>query len=133
MNRGNRWLSTPTRPTLVTPAASFAVDTWNTILERPSTIIVTRGTASNTEYSLEPQIVRVEVFQGVRQVGETRSEFINISKQYVIVIGIKDHPVIPDTNLKRGDTFFFDGLQWEIKDYVPTVPGRLLVSGEITP
>jgi hypothetical protein len=88
---------------------------------------------STATISLPPQTVRIEVIQGIRQANEVRDALIAISKQYTVLIGYKDCPGIPDTDIQRGDLFFYANLIWEVIDYLPTQPNRLLASVELKP
>lgn len=111
----------------------FAVDTARRIADRPYTIIVTRDNGDGDVVTLAPQVVRVEVVQNIRSGVELRDALVAISKQYVVLIGYKDHPTIPNTNLLRADVFMFQNRQYEVIEIIDTVPGRLLASADLKP
>jgi len=131
-NRGASWLG------LVTPqqqpnVQQFAVDTARTIAERPSTIVIQRDKGDEEYVTLDPQTVRIEVVQSIHDSGETRDALVAISRQYVVILGYKDHPTIPDTDMLRGDTFYFQNRTYEIQEVIDTLPGRLMASTDLTP
>jgi len=109
-------------------------DTARTIMQRPSLVVFSRRdpTTQQTIF-LPPQLVRLEIIQNIRGANEQRDNWTDISRQYIVVMGFKDTPGYPDTNLLRADQFFFDNLMFEIIEFMPTVPGRLLASAEATP
>lgn len=107
-------------------------DTARLIAQRASTITITRLVDDHT-VTLPPQTVRLEVVQSIRNANEQRDALLAVTKQYVVIIGYKDCPGIPDTDMQRGDQFYYAGLMFEVQEFLPTVPGRLLASGELTP
>lgn len=131
MNRADRWLG-DTTPMVAGNTTSYAGDTARRIADRPSTIVVSRrDPTTGATIQLAPQTVRIEVAQ--RGSDEQFDAMVSISHQYVVLIGYKDHPTIPNTNLLRADEFFFNGRMYEVVDFIDTVPGRLLASAELTP
>lgn len=131
MNRGAIWsssFSSQQQDNVI----QLAVDTARRIADRPSTIVVSRDIQGVTTQLL-PQTVRIEVLQNPRESNELRDALIAISKQYVVVIGYKDHPTIPNTDIQRADQFFYLKLMWTVAEYIPTLPGRLMVSAFATP
>lgn len=115
-------------------AEARGYDTARTISARGYQIVIQRAIPGTTEVeNLPPQIVRIEVLQSARQALELHEPMLAISRQYVVVMGYKDHPTIPNTDMKRADRFFFANLEWEIIEFIPTLPGRLLVSAQATP
>ncbi len=133
MNKADLWLgNTP-------PLATWGnqeyrgFDTARLIAARPSIILITRRLPSGDVIQLPPQTVRVEIIESPRNDSEKQDAMVSISKQYLEIIGNKDNPYLPDTDLQRGDMFLINGLQGEILEFIPTIPGRLLASGAITP
>jgi hypothetical protein len=108
------------------------VDTARTIAERPSIIVVSRLVNGRT-IQLPPQTVRIEILQNPREANEQRDGMVAISKQYVVVIGVKDHPTLPNTDLLRADQFFFQERMYEVAEFIASIPGRLMVSAMVTP
>lgn len=100
------------------------------IADRPSLIVVTRRSpATGEEYQLPPQQVRLEIERSFAARDETRSKLGNaVSIQHVLVIGYRNHPTIPNTDLIRGDAFFHENEMWEIQSLIVTIPDRLLCS-----
>lgn len=111
----------------------FAVDTARTIAERPSTIVITRNLDDGTVVTMPPQVVRIEVVQSIRDSGENRDALIEVSKQYTVGMGYKSHPTIPDTDVQRGDLFYYQNRQYEVQQRIDTLPGRLMFSMDLTP
>ena len=109
-------------------------DTIRTIMQRPSEIIISRRdpTTQKTIY-LAPQIVRIDIIQSIRGATEQLDKWTDIARQYTVLMGFKDCPGRPDTDLLRTDQFFYAGLMWQVLEFIPTVPGRLLASLEATP
>lgn len=117
----------------------LAIDTDRTIQARPSTIVITRDDGNGVVITLHPQVVRIEVVQNIRGTSEQRDAMVATTKQYTVILGYKDHPTIPNTDIRRADTFFYkpsdqaNARQYEVVEYIDTVPGRLLMSCELTP
>lgn len=130
--RGARWLSYVT-PVQQPDVVELAVDTDRTIKERPTTIVVTRDRGDGNVIALLPQVVRIDVIMNIRGAGEQRDAMVSVSKQYTVLIGYKDHPIIKNTDLQRDDTFFFQRREYKIVELTDTVPGRLLAGLELTP
>lgn len=108
-------------------------DTARLIAQRPFTIVVTRDDGNGKKETLAPQTVRLEPIQNIRSGVELRDALVAISKQYVVLIGYKDHPYIPNTDLRRADVFMYNGREWEVIELIDTIPGRLLASVDLTP
>lgn len=108
------------------------MDTARLIDARPTMQVFSRLVNGRTVY-LPPQRVRIEVIQNIRGANEQRDALLATTKQYCVVIGYKDNPTIPDTDLLRADQFFFQDRDYEIIEFIDTVPGRLLASAELMP
>lgn len=131
-NRGAVWMGHVT-PQQAPSVQQFAVDTANRIAERPSEIVVTRNLDDGTTVQLPPQIVRIEIVQSIRDSGENRDALIEVSKQYVVGMGYRNHPTIPNTDVQRADVFYFQNRQYEVQEIIDTLPGRLMFSMDLTP
>ena len=135
MNRGSIWSGAIT-PQIVPPDVTMrAVDTAVMIAEKPSVVTLRRrvpGT-TNTTVALPEQTIRLEVIQNIRGAAEPENQWFDVSKQFVVAIGIKNHPTIPDTDMQRADLFFYLGFQWEIVEIIDNVPGRLLANCNVQP
>lgn len=133
MNRADVWAGqvSPNPQRGNTEARSY--DTARTIAERPTTIIVSRDRGDGNFVELAPQTVRLEIVQNIRSGVELRDALVAISKQYVVILGYKDHPTIPDTDLLRADTFVYQNRIWEIIEIIDTLPGRLMASADLRP
>jgi hypothetical protein len=135
-NRGAAWMGYVS-PTSLPNIIQLAVDTAVRIAERPETIIVSRdildASGLRKTIQLAPQTVRVEVVQSIRGVSEANGVMVSTTKQYTVILGYKDHPTIPNTNILRADRFYYQGRIYDIVELIDTVPGRLLVSAELKP
>jgi hypothetical protein len=106
------------------------------IQEKPSVVALERrvpGAGSITTITLPQQTVRLEVIQNIRGSAEPSNAWFDVSKQFVVMIGYKDHPYIPNTDVQRADLFFYLGLMWEVVEVINNVPGRLLVNANLQP
>lgn len=133
MNRADVWAGQVTPDPQRGNTEMRSYDTARLIAARPSTIVVTRDDGSGTVETLPPQTVRIEVIQNIRSGVELRDALVAISKQYSVVIGYRDHPYIPNTDLRRADVFMHQGRAYEVIEIVDTVPGRLLASVDLKP
>jgi hypothetical protein len=96
--------------------ASRAADTWRAIQGQP--FIVTFRRPDGTETL--PQTVRLEYL-----VSRTTQSAAGIAAQRTLtIIGVRDHPKVPDTDIRRGYRFSYHGK-------VHTVLDPHLLPGEI--
>lgn len=109
-------------PDLSSWNADRASDTAARIAERPVDIVVIRGGTK-----LDAQTVRVEPLGWP---GQQRGENATVANTAVLVTGYKDHPVMADTDLRRGDRFMVDGQMVTVTAILVMVPGRLLAIAE---
>lgn len=80
--------------------------TWNAIQRHAETITIRRGATT-----LAPQTVRIEQNLRVREdVNETSTMGVAIT----VVIGLRDHPTLPDTNIRPRDRFVLHGVEYEV-------------------
>lgn len=107
-------------------------DTARLVNARPSTVVFTRDTGDG-DFALPPQTLRLEVVQNIRGNVEIRDAMIASTKQYVVIVGYKDNPLAPDTNILRADRFFYQEREYEVIEIIDTVPGRLLATANLTP
>lgn len=134
MNRGSTWSANIPPADIPPDPISRAVDTWTMILEKPSTVTIQRKTpGANVTVSLPQQIVRLEVIQNIRGANEPENMWFDTSKQFVVLIGVKDHPFLPNTDVRRADLFFYLNLMWEVVEIINNVPGRLLANANVQP
>lgn len=131
-SRGAVWMG-HISPQQAPSQQQFAVDTANRIAERPSTIVITRNLDDGTVITMPPQVVRIEVVQSIRDSGENRDALVEVSKQYTVGMGYKGHPTIPNTDVQRADTFYYQNRQYEVQEIIDTLPGRLMFSLDLTP
>lgn len=115
----NAWLGDTTFLT----AADRAVDTARLIADKPSSITVRRAGAA-----LAAQTVRLEPINSTPS--NRRGEIADTSTIKMLIIGYRDHATIADTNVQRGDRFFFDGQMYSVLQVMTGVPSRLLAIAE---
>lgn len=133
INRADLWLSNTTPLANWGNTESRGMDSARRIDSRASVILISRRMPNGDVIQLPPQTVFIEIIENPRGDSEVRDAIVSVSRQYVEVVGNKDNPFLPDTDIQRGDTFLFKGLQFEIMEMIPTIPGRLLASGAVTP
>lgn len=108
---GKKWL---------TQAQVRAMRTWKRIQDAPLSVTIIRNSTA-----LPAQTVRVDVFAGGGYGGEVTDTLI----QGILVLGVKDHPTVPDTDLKPGDRFIYDKAEYEIQT-VDKFPGSIQGQGQ---
>lgn len=101
-----------------------ALDTAQKIAAKPSSIVIQRPSGN-----LAAQTVRIEVL-GVG-VQENSGPTATIASAGVLIIGYKSHPTIADTDIRRGDQFFYNGLLYNVVEVMAEVPDRLLAIGRV--
>jgi len=98
-------------------AASRAAAAWERIQDQAREIVILRG-----DLDLPPQTVRLEVAQTV--IGEVSGGAGLAATQTVVVMGVADHPTVPDLDIRRGDRFVIDGAEYRVVD-VNRYPGEV--------
>lgn len=136
----NRWLGNSVPLQKWSNVEDRSSDTARLIDAKPSWVRLMRPvedyadvTAPPTLIELPAQKVRIEVIQSIRSAGEQRNTQVEVPKQYTIVIGLRDHPTQPNLDIRRGDRFFYQERTFECMEFIETIPGRLMVSCELTP
>lgn len=134
MNRASQWSSIKSFFLRTSQPQDRAIDTANTISDNPCAVVISRRdpTSQQTNF-LSAQTMRLDVVQSIRSASEQRDGWTDISRQYVVGLGYKNHPYIPNTDVKRADQFFYQGRMWEVVETIDNAPGRLLFSAEVTP
>lgn len=95
-------------------AAHLAALAWRKIQDKPAVItILRRG------QPLAPQTVRLENSNYGNLVERTTSGF-EVGDQDMHVLGLKDHPSLPDLDIRRGDIFIYDGKTWKVANIITT-------------
>lgn len=103
-----------------------ALDTARTIADKPASVTVKRGASV-----LGAQTVRIDTAASAPQGNTGPTATTNALR--VLVVGYRDHPTITDTNLKRGDTFLYEGTLFAVVQILPETPGRLIAIAEAKP
>ena len=99
----NAWLS---RYPSDIPVSTKAELTWRRINQEPTVIRIRRKGAT-----LAPQTVRVEQNLRVREDLKTNS---NLGVTITVVFGLRDHPTLPDTDIKPRDRFLYENSEFEV-------------------
>lgn len=134
MSRAAIWTGNFTSVEVPPDPVDRAADTAMMIADKPSVIAFERKVpGSNTTITLPQQTVRLEIIQNIRGSTEMQDAWVDVSKQYVVVVGMKDHPTIPDTDVQRADLFLHLGFMWEVIEVINNVPGRLLANAVVQP
>ena len=94
-------------------ASSRAGDAWQRINDKPSDVTIKRGSTT-----LSSQTVRVEFGESLH---ESSGGAGTSSSRLVTVFGIQNHPTEDDTDIRRGDRFAIDGVQYSVVDVVTTL------------
>lgn len=55
---------------------------------------------------------------------EVEGEAGEMSKASMAVIGVRNHPTLPDLDIRRGDRFAYDGHQYEVTHVDTTMAGK---------
>ncbi len=88
-----------------------AEDAWQRIQQKPSSIVIIRTANASSTDTLDEQTVRIEYDSDASETGSTGSTATTTpgagrsSIRELTVFGVKDHPVQPDTDIRRGDQF----------------------------
>lgn len=98
-------------------AAARAAAAWERIQDHARQIILLRG-----DLDLPAQTVRLEAAQTAAQ--ELSGGAGVAVTQTVVVLGVADHPTVPDLDIRRGDRFVIDGAEYRVVD-VNRYPGEV--------
>lgn len=100
-----------------------AIDAWGRIQKDPASITVVREDAS----TLAAQTVRVviETTRGDR-VGDN---IVSAATREAVVFGVKGHPTVADTDIRRGDQFRYKELLYKVHT-VAEHPGEVQARAE---
>ena len=134
MNKADLWLGNTAPLSNSGNTEERGMDTVRLIAQRPCQIVISRlDPVTQKTIQLPPQTVWLDVVQSIRNASEQFDAMVSISDQYVVIIGYKGNPFAPDTDLQRADQFFYANQIWDVVEFLPTVPGRLLASGSLRP
>ena len=133
MSRADVWLGSQAPNPFKGSPEQRSYDTSRLISSQEASIVITRKVAGvQDEVHLLPQLLRVDVVQSIRNASERTNMMMDISDQYVILIGRRDHPTLPNANILRGDTFWYQERGYEVIDVFTTIPGILNASCSLT-
>lgn len=105
-------------------AAVRAVAAWSRIQDKPETITVYRNRVAQAE-----QTVRIEYNTETRETAGDSGG--TSSMRLLVVFGVKDHPTVADTDLKRGDLFTHEDTDYRIVNVITTM-GEVQARAEAT-
>lgn len=106
-------------------ASDRAAAQWERIQEKPTSIVIVRGTAT----TLAAQTVRIELSSTVSGSQVTGDGGGASGSQDGYVFGIHGHATLPDTDIQRDDRFVSDGVQYRVITVVKTI-GQIQASIE---
>ena len=101
----------------ITPVAAElrALMAWERIQDRPTSVTLDRGGVAQAAQTVRLEYSSPHTVQG--EVGKA-------GEYDLVVFGVKDHPTVTDTNIKRGDRFAVGKLVYEVLT-VANVPGEV--------
>ncbi len=120
----NAWIGSADPLAAWTADEDRAYDTARRIAERPSSIVVQRKSGN-----LNAQTVRIDPLDSTPMEGG--GDNAATSDLRVLVTGYKGHPAVADTNLRRGDRFYYDGLMFTVTQIVAGMDSRLQAIAEV--
>jgi hypothetical protein len=94
-----------------------SADAWARISDRPSSILVVRGGVNQAL-----QTVRIDMDNTVTEIAGQGGTIVSVRRG--VVFGTYGHPTVPDANLKKGDQFTIDKVQYVIKSVIK-LPGEI--------
>ena len=101
-------------------------DTLLLIAQKPTTVVFERmntvAEGKGTKF-LAPQTVRLELFH---QGHERGNEIVRVEYRYAVLIGVFNHPTVPNLDVQRKDRFFFDNHEWQVISLTTNWPYRIL-------
>jgi hypothetical protein len=104
MTRLGTWLAVRPTTLLTSTDIERSVNMYNMVLDKPTDIEIIRDSGPK----LDPQTVRIEYLE---QAFTQRGTQINeTSRQGVVILAQKNHPTVPDVDIRRGDQFFLSDL-----------------------
>lgn len=99
-----------------------AHDTARRIAQRPVTLSLDRPGVEAFE-----ETVRLEVLSaGSEQAGTAGKQAVS----RVLLVGHRDHPTLADTDIRRGDRFYYGGLWYDVVQVMPHTPARFQAIAE---
>lgn len=97
------------------------------IQQRPTTIAIKRDGG----VTLDDQVVRIEPAYFLPQ--ELRGDDMRqLSVQAIAILGYKNHPTVPDTDIQANDRFFVNGIMYDVIATVEQFGDRILAAADIT-
>ena len=105
--------------------AARASAAWQRIQDQPTAITIRRAGAA-----LDPQTVRIEFSDAAREDMDVRRG-LNVTPgvQRVVVFGVRDHPLLADTDIQRADRFVVGITEYEVIGVI-TAAGEVQAVGE---
>lgn len=106
-------------------APSRAVEIWNEIQDRPTSVVLIRAGVNQPA-----QTMRVEA--GPSPAQRPAGGNPQLSTQGVLtmtVFGVRNHPTIPDTDIRRNDRFVVGGTEYRVMNVV-LYTGGVQAAGE---
>lgn len=112
----SNWLSSSR---VIDPAAR-AVAAWNRIQQKPSTVTVVRLTPITGARTTHEVTVRLDASNQSDEYNTIGNSGVNIMGE-TMAFGIQNHPTLPDTDLRRDDTFYYRGANYRVINVINTI------------
>lgn len=103
---------------------NHAGDTWAVINDNP--VSLTFRTGAGTPVSA--QTVRVDSDNSASDAESTSGV---APRRKLVITGVKGHPTVADTDVKKGYTFLLNGLQYRVVDVLPGIVGEVQAIAEV--
>lgn len=104
----------------VLSAEARAAQAWLRISDRPSSIVIERGSGSGRQV-LSAQTVRVEYDNSARR---SDQQMTTSMISTAVVFGVRDHATVADTDIRRSDRFTVGSSKYEVIAIL-TPPGEV--------
>lgn len=123
MSRADNWAGN-IKPMENWDYESRSMDTARLIAEKPITITLIRN-----GIALSPQTVRVEPYRHPHEQNAQNSWRVSLGA--VVIVGYREHPTIPNTDIQRDDNFLYQDQLYTVVNFLSAVRDRLIVIADV--
>ena len=127
-NKGDIWASSGFKDT--SNIANRSYDIGRTIDDNPSYVSFIRSVPPNSNITLPAQRMRIDFSTTGSESQDTTQNMKTVINQ-LIIVGYRNHPIIPDTNIQRSDRFTFGDNLYEIISLSTAIPGRIIAEAKL--
>lgn len=124
----NTWLGAPgsdLSPLATTAAAQRAVAAWKRISDKPTSVAFRKP----DDTDLAAQSVRLEFDDSARR---AESEAGRGTVRRLIIFGVKDHPTVTDTDVRKGYRLIHDGGEYTVVSVIDSIGERQAIAEKIS-